>query len=567
MKPLLILPCLALLINSCQPKPALWNGPKLTQPRNQLTAQHLQRSDTLSLVDMSYYSKPAWAGKAIHQFSGSVSVKDTKLIYSKDRESYAGENIFPAITLNFIAHDGELIPIQKDIMITRNQSESFWDVIVGTGAVWQEEEDGEWSRASFPLTLTDRYVGQARNCVASFIYKPGAISNVCVQCSQETASLEDHRVGNIRAMLQAEYNPKRYADSAQVIEQHHQFKLRKLPVYPLNEIDTNHEVAYYFEKSLYTNAPTSMGAILMNEKLYLHPPKTRQGIYPYPHDMRHGVYSVTKSMAGALALMYFAQRYNADIFNALITDYVPALVNHPGWKGVTFSHTLNMVTGTVGSENMEHILDILIKARTAEESINNIATLGDAPEAPGEEFNYASTNLFVLSYALQHYVEKKEDKKICYWDLVHENVLVPIGAEYFTLRHTVESDGSKGIPILAYGAYPTLDEAAKIALLFSNNGNYKGQQLLHREKVREAFGLTKWAGYNVNNDKNYKHSFWSKSISTERCDISVTYMWGYGGNYVFFLPDNIIVFRFMDEYDLDFDDLIQRVERLKSSCR
>jgi len=274
-------------------------------------------------------------------------------------------------------------------------------------------------------------------------------------------------------------------------------------------------------------------------------------------------------MAGALSLMYFAERYDEDIFNELITDYVPTLAEHPGWQGVTFSHTLNMVTGTVGSERNEHFKDILVMPRTAEESINNIATLGDSPGAPGEKFNYIATNTFVLSYALQTYVEEKEGRKIGYWDLVHENVLVPIGAEYFSLRHTVEPDGSKGIPLLSYGAFPTLDEAAKIALLFSKEGNHQGQQLLHREKTREALGRTAWADYSTDNDfrgSKYQHSFWSKSVKTPKCNVKVKYMLGYGENYVLFLPSDVIVFRFLDEYDLDFSDLVQSVEKIRSSC-
>lgn len=212
----------------------------------------------------------------------------------------------------------------------------------------------------------------------------------------------------------------------------------------------------------------------MNDTIYLHPPKTRHGLYPYPHEMRHGVYSVTKSMAGALALFYFAERYGDEIFDAKITDYVAPLASHPAWQGVTFEHTLNMVTGTEGSEDAAHLYEILIKAKSAEEAIQNIATLGDAPSAPGERFNYASTNFFVLSYALQHYVEQKEGKPISYWSLVHKNVLVPLGAGDFSLLKTIEPDSSEGIPLLAYGAWPTLDNAAKIALLFVNEGNHKG---------------------------------------------------------------------------------------------
>ncbi len=37
-------------------------------------------------------------------------------------------------------------------------------------------------------------------------------------------------------------------------------------------------------------------------------------------------------------------------------------------------------------------------------------------------------------------------------------------AQDLALQHTEESDGTKGIPILGWGAFPTIDETAKIAL-------------------------------------------------------------------------------------------------------
>jgi CubicO group peptidase (beta-lactamase class C family) len=355
-----------------------------------------------------------------------------------------------------------------------------------------------------------------------------------------------------------------------VIEERNHLKSGRLPVYPLSSFDADNEIGDYFEKLLYTNAPTSLGAVLMDEKLYLQPPKTRHGPYPYPYEMRHAVYSVTKSMTGALALFYFAGRYGDEIFDALITDYVPALADHPAWQKVIFLNTLNMITGNEGSEDADHLSEILIKARTAEEAIYNIAGLGDYPGGPGEYFNYASTNLFVLPYALQNYLERKEGMGISYWELVHENVLVPLGAEDFTLLCTVETDGSEGIPILAYGAWPTLDDAAKIALLFSKEGNYMGQQLLHREKCLEALGRTAWTGYSTGNDsrgKNYRHSFWATDVRANRCNVDVTYMLGYGGSYVWFFPSGVIAIRFMDEYDLDFKDLVKGIEKIRSSCQ
>ena len=39
------------------------------------------------------------------------------------------------------------------------------------------------------------------------------------------------------------------------------------------------------------------------------------------------------------------------------------------------------------------------------------------------------------------------------------------------------------------------------------------------------------------------------------------------GNYVWFFHSGAIAFRFMDEYDLDFKDLVKSVEKTKSSCQ
>jgi len=53
--------------------------------------------------------------------------------------------------------------------------------------------------------------------------------------------------------------------------------------------------------------------------------------------------------------------------------------------------------------------------------------------------------------------------------------------------------------------------------------------------------------------------------ATNECKVRTTYMLGYGANYVMFLPNNVIVLRFMDEYDLDFS-VVADVEGIRSSC-
>ena len=560
---------LVFLLFGCRDRAQQWNGAVLTQPRMHLSRIELQEGKAQELIDLSFFAKPSWSKQALHPFAGTILIQETEMLFPKEKAYYPGETIFPKLEIDFIAHQESLIPLIKEKISTRHQSKSLWDVVIGTGRVWHEVEDGEWSRASFPFTLTDRYVGQARNCVATFVYQADTMSPICFQCSQETADIDDKQLGNISGILKAQFKSKQFIDSVQIIDQHRQFEAQKLPTHPLREIDSKGEVANYLERMKVTNAPTSMGAILLNEQLYIHPPKTRHGLYPYPEDMRHALYSVTKSMAGALALMYLEERYEENVFNALISDYVPTLAQHKGWQGVTFAHTLNMVTGTVGSDRLEHFYSTVIAPETAEEAINSIATLGDAPEAPGQKFNYASANHFVLSYAMQQYVKKKEGEGVNYWDLVHENVLVPIGAGQFSILRTLEKDESQTIPILALGALPTLDEAAKIAQLFVDEGSYQGQQLLNKKRVQEVFGATDWKAYNTGNDfrgSHYQHAFWSRTIQTNKCPTKATFMLGFGSNYVVFLPSKVVLFRFFDEHDLDISELINAVENIVSSC-
>lgn len=557
-----------LLASGCGPRaPEPWNGPVLTRPRNQLTVAQLDAPDTLPLLDMSFFARPAWAAEAASPFSGSISFAQTKMLFPLARAHRPAEDRFPGFTVDFVTHDGELIPARRGLIDTRTGSDEGWDVLPGTGRVWKEAEDLAWDRASFPLSLTDRYVGSVRNCVATFVYTADVMSNVYVQCSQETADLDDQQLGDIRAMVPAVYAPKAFPDATEIVAAHARSKSRRLPVAPLTAIDVRGELAEYFDRSHWTNASTSVGAVYLDGTLHVHPPRTRHGLYPYPDDMRHGVYSVTKSLAGALAMFHFAERYGEGLFDEPLADHVPALAGRPEWAGVTFGHALNMATGTRGGEALDLLFNPLMAAASGKDAINAIARLGDGPGGPGESFNYATTNFFVLSWALQSYVEAKEGEGVRYWELLREDVLKPIGAEDLDVLHTREQDASARLPTLGYGARPTLDQAAKIAFLIAREGEFQGRQLLNRNKVREALGRTPWRGLSAGaGGERYRHSFWSNDFATARCNVSVSYMEGHGANHIALLPSGALVFRFMDEFDRDFATLVRGVEDLRSSC-
>lgn len=548
-------------------EPEIWSGPSLTEPRIALTQDDLTSDQVSPLMDMSFFAEPEWAGPARTDFSGRISVSEAEMAFPLPRPHHPGENLLPAFSVDLMTHDGHLLPRDRNRIDTSQNGMSGWDVFIGAGRVWQEEGDQDWSRASFPINLTDRLVGSVRNCVGTFLYTETEITNLYVQCSQETADIQDNQIGDIRVSASAEYVPEMFSDADDIIRRHAQRQAALIPVRPLAEIDTSGKISEYFSRVRATSAPTSTGAVYLEDTLYLHPPQTRHGLYPYPDEMRHGVYSVSKSLTGALAMFYFAERYGDEVFEALIADYVPQLSNLPEWQEVTFGDTLDMATGARGGDALDLLFIPLMMADNKTDAINNIAVFGDDRPRPGRKFNYATANYFVLSYALQNYVAEREGPRIPYWDLVQADVLDRIGAGSIDIMRTRDARPEDRRPVLGYGTRTTLDEAAKIARLIADEGEYDGQQLLNRTSIRRALGRSDWRGFKTQNRPDrYRHSFWARRFRVSSCRVEVPYMEGFGTNHVFILPSGSVILRFMDEFDWDLKSIVRAVDRVDPMC-
>ncbi|MEZ4316687.1 MAG: serine hydrolase domain-containing protein [Myxococcota bacterium] len=560
----LILLVLALLVSGCAAGPTPWDGPRLADPRDALTVEDLLGGPLPPVLDTSYLARPAWAEGDGEPLAGVMDLDggELELDFARTRSRYPGEDRFPATSIALASDGGRLVTRA----VGERDPDSLWDVRVGTGAVWREAGDGGWNRGSFPIDLVDGVFNQVRNCVATFVYREGEASRAFVQCGQETADALDDQIGDLHGFVPVDAGLAPLWDAEAMVEAQRVSQASRIPVHPLSEWDRDGELAALFDRGRLTWAPTSVGAVYDGGVLYVHPAMTRQGPHPYPDEMHHGVFSVTKSLAGALAMFAFAARYGDGIFEARITDHVPALADRPEWQGVTFAHALDMATGTWGGEDAGLLFEPLVLAGSADEALANIAALGDAPEGAGEAFRYATTNTFVLSSALQHYVEEREGPGVRYWDLVRAEVLEPIGVYDLDLLTTHDDRPEDRIPLLGFGARPTLDQAARIARLLTNEGEHDGRQLLHRGRVREALGRTGWDGLRVDGRLRYRHSFWSRTVRTGGCRTEVSFMQGHGGNHVLLLESGVVVFRFMDELDDDPAALARAAERVKPSC-
>jgi hypothetical protein len=213
-----------------------------------------------------------------------------------------------------------------------------------------------------------------------------------------------------------------------------------------------------------------------------------------------------------------------------------------------------------------------IRARTAKEKLDVSFSYGKYPWAPGEVPRYNSTHTFVLAAAMDSFLKRREGPNAHLWEMILTEVFQPIGIFHAPMMHTLEMDGSRGIPLLAFGLYPTIDDIAKLTTLLQNDGRHQGRQLLSAAKLADALYKTTnnglpTGGKNRFGDQRYHLSFWSVPYRTsDGCFFQIPYMSGYGGNLVVLLPNGISAFRFADGFNFDVEAMALAGETLRSFC-
>lgn len=563
------------------PQPPVSPGPPQPPPAppadpnpDALSVGELTGAQVPGLHNMKAFLPSADASDAAAAFNGTLTISETA--FASDATPVLEPTIHPGfeilrlprIIVDLVSDNGDLIPIQRNRLSNWPQGGSYWDAIVGPGKVWREPVDAIWDRASFPLTLVSRKEGQARNCVVAFLFNSVETSKAFVQCSQENSPASVYGAGDMRTLADANVKRDTISDSAGEIATFRTERLDRYPVKDWSEVPVGDPQALQtvFNEGAPPASAQSFGALIVDGVMYRQPPLTRHGPYPYPDDMRHGVHSMTKTLSGGLSMLYLAQRYGESVFDALITDYIPEASAAPGWTGVTFEHVLNMVTGTAGED--AGAASFIFRPDSAWETLEFIAALGDAPPAPGTTFSYATTHTFVLSFAMQRFVEAQEGPGAYYWDMVQRDVLDPIGVFDFPIQTSLEPGGARGVPTLGVGAFPTADDIAKIVQLYRDAGNHDGRQLLHRGRTLEATNNSVWPGYAVTSRTSYQHSFWLYSVtSTARaCSFKASTMQGFGGNFAILLPSGIAAIRLADNEQYDFAPMIRAAEEIRSSC-
>ena len=168
---------------------------------------------------------------------------------------------------------------------------------------------------------------------------------------------------------------------------------------------------------------------------------------------------------------------------------------------------------------------------------------------PGTRFEYNDVRVNVLAYSLLNVWRKPLPQ------VLKENIMHPIGASpawrwYGYKNSWVALDGNRmqsvsGGGHSGGGLFISTEDHARFGLLFSNQGNWNGKQLISKEWIQKAIQPSR-------SQANYGYMWWLNKKGPSRywegVPQNVYYAAGFGGNFIIIIPDDnlVIVSRWLE---------------------
>ena len=504
------------------------------------------------------------AEPARHPFSGVITLAGAEIGTEPaelDPRRFMGRDtkLFPDVSLGFVADGGDLIPWNRNLIVsgTRTEAGSYWDLLVGPGAVWSEPGEA-WSRAAFPLQLASSVENETYNGVATFAFNDREVSGVRFQTVTQGRPyfLVQRRL--MWGQLDAEYNPG--PAPAGVIEAFAAEKARRLPLRPISDLRPRVGDAVFDAMHGEMNVENMVtAAFLVSDTLYVADCPTPFGELPFCQEQRFGIWSVTKSTGNTVAALRLARRYGRGVLDERVADHLDVTADHDGWDDVRFRDVLNMATGVgEGSTRTEpnstgdgYLIgyDDWYTAITRDARIRQVFRASNHPWGPGEVVRYRDQDAFLIGAAMDAYLKHRAGPAADLWEMLEDEVYRPIGVPHAPTNRLVEADGSLTLPQMSQGYYPTVDDLAKIARLLQNGGVHEGEPLLHPGLTAEVLYRTEVRGITFGppveiGQPSYSLALWHQNYAGEGgCVVDLTRMSGWGGHRVVLFPNGIVAIR------------------------
>jgi len=566
-------------VETAQPTLSLLT-PIQTSPQSErilLTADAMMNGFTFdSPVDESALTPPANILPTKHIFEGRLEfLGETE---SRQIQVLRGElgpeySYLPEFDFEFVQDNGYLIPVQRGLITTDHPT---WNIILEPGRIWQELNDGGFSRASLPFALTVKGGNATFNGTLTFLFDDQRVSKVWYQVTQETTS---YTRANLWGLLDAVYHPVAVAGSEQIRANFAAELAARMPVKPIQALADDYPGV---DVSAFGSgvAPEHMTwyGLVVNGVNYIGGCQTRFGQYPYCESMRATSYSTAKSAFVSMALIRLAQDYGVDVVDLLIKDYVPEYAASSGdWEQVTFNNTLDMATGNyVSAEYMlDDESDKMGEFFGAQPYTERIKEAFTAPHQvdPGTRWVYRTSDTFILTRAMQNYLQTQQGSNADIYQFVVDEIYRPLGLGHgaFTTMRTADNNW-QGQAEGGYGQWWIPDDIAKIGtFLINDGGEINGKQILHPGLLAAALQQNPDdRGVWIGSQRMYNNAFWANHYTKSNgyaCEFWVPQMLGVSGNVIALFPNGITYFYFSDNQEFTWNAALRESDKIISLCR
>lgn len=465
---------------------------------------------------------PGPGARAASPFAGHLDISQSLMSFEPVlRVSKVGgrdARLFPAARLAFVSMDDVLVPVQCGEITGEDltaRTSSYWSLIPQFGRVWRDPSDPSgWSRGAFPLMLVNDLENHAHQGLARFRYGDSRVEDFQFQFVQQTSPylLGQHFVAWGGARVRTAALPESIQERARTHGR--RVLAARLPAQPWKNLiqgadwvdwsrfgqplDPQWTVSLALVKppELRLGSNPAAGDEAGRPIVYFQESASPRGPYPYPQDMRFGVRSVMKSIAAPLSLLRLAQSFGPRVLNLYIGEHVAGL--NPKFHQVRFIDAANMASGFGGTGTLQTRpndfedgsadadYDGWYTAPSHAEKLAHIQKwLQPYPWPPGTVLRYRDQDFYLLGAALNHFLKSVRGDQADIWDLLCEEVFAPIGIYAAPTTRTREAPGQPAVPWFNAGYFPTVDDLAKIALLYQGSGQWNGEQILHRELTAE----------------------------------------------------------------------------------
>ncbi|MEE2772115.1 MAG: serine hydrolase [Bacteroidota bacterium] len=238
-------------------------------------------------------------------------------------------------------------------------------------------------------------------------------------------------------------------------------------------------------------------------------------------------FSVTKSFLSTTALIALQQEKIKDV-NDSVAQYIwDGTFEGPHNSKITWKHLLQQNSDWSGE-----LWGSYDWADRPPRDQNIDQWRSRALHEPGSYFKYNDVRVNVLAYSLLNIFREPLPK------VLKNNIMDPIGASSawrwfgyensWTAIDGLQMQSVSGGGHSGGGMFISTTDMARFGLLFMNNGNWNGQQLLHPDLIEEAVMPSEA-------NSNYGYMWWLNAAGDrhmEAIDSEIFYAAGFGGNFI-----------------------------------